>query len=51
VSDNAVGGNPKQGKLLPAFDLTELPRLEIPDQFVSKHANAADYAIHRVTSV
>jgi integrase/recombinase XerD len=38
------------GEMLPAFDLTELPQLDKPGHFVSKHANAADYAIHSVSS-
>ena len=50
MSDNAEQDDPKQGELLPAFDLTELPQLEVPGRFVSKHANAADYAIHSVSS-
>ena len=40
----------KHGELLPAFDLTRLPSLTIPGQFISKHANVADYAIASVTS-
>ena len=40
----------RQGELLPAFDLTQLPSLTIPRQFISKHANVADYAIARVSS-
>lgn len=42
--------NPKPGNLLPAFDLSVLPALQKPGQFVSQHANAADYAIHSVSS-
>lgn len=42
--------HPKQGELLPAFDLTRLPSLTTPGQFISKHANVADYAIASVTS-
>ena len=38
------------GELLPAFDLTTLPSITFPGQFVSKHANVADYAIASVTS-
>ena len=33
-----------------AIDLSELPTLEIPGQFISQHANAADYAIYGVSS-
>ncbi len=50
MSDNTPSDDAKQGELLPAFDLTELPQLEVPGHFVSKHANAADYAIHSVSS-
>ena len=50
MSDNPQNPDPKQGELLPAFDLTELPRLEVPGQFISQPANAADYAIHSVSS-
>ena len=49
-SHNTETGAPKQGELLPAMDLTELPQLEIPGHFVSQHANVADYAIHSVSS-
>ena len=41
---------PSQGELLPAMDLSELPALEVPGQFISEHANVADYAIHSVSS-
>ena len=50
VSDGSSTDNAKQGELLPAFDLSALPALEIPGQFISQHANVADYAIASVTS-
>lgn len=50
MSSNTPTDDAKQGELLPAFDLTELPQLEVPGHFVSQHANAADYAIHSVSS-
>ena len=50
VSDDTETDNPVQGELLPAFDLSELPSLTFPGQFVSKHANVADYAIASVSS-
>ena len=54
VSDNPESADRVQGELLPtpvsAFNLTELPSLTFPGQFVSKHANVADYAIKSVSS-
>ena len=37
VSDGSSTDNAKQGELLPAFDLSALPALEIPGQFISQH--------------
>lgn len=42
--------NPVQGELVDSFKVSALPSLEQPEQFVSQHANVADYAINSVTS-
>ena len=50
VSGDSSADEPQQGELLPAMDLSELPQLEVPGQFISQQANVADYAIHSVSS-
>ena len=50
VSEPQNSDDARQGELLPAFDLSALPELTIPGQFVSQHANVADYAIASVMS-
>ena len=49
-ASDASPNAPKPGEWLPRFDLTRLPSLEIPGQFVSELANVADYAIRSVDS-
>ncbi len=41
---------PIQGELVPVFETQGLPSLERPGQFISEHANVADYAIRSVDS-
>ena len=41
---------PKPGQWLPRFELSGLPALDLPGQFVSELANVADYAIQSVDS-
>ena len=48
--DDHGAQTPIQGELVPVFEAKGLPSLEHPGQFISEHANVADYAIRSVDS-